>query len=356
MTLDNVHLAFESWIVRNPINYDHCFLCWAVLNDQNRTVEHVFPRWMQQDFRLLTQPLTLPNKTWMPYRQVRIPCCQECNNNHLSQLEDEIASSVRAGFDTFTRHVPKLRQFQWLQCLSYKMLYRDMYLLHDRRDPDGRTITSSLDLASLRLSHVFLRSIDKNVVFKDFFPASIYVVRVKTSTDSARNFDYVDSVPDQCLAIRMNDIGVVAILRDGNLHETCLRAQFPPGLLDREFNPVQFRNLFAKLLYQQMLFTDPLKYAVKPIGEDSVEIEAVLKEREGFGHSYVYGPADQEHHGQVLSQVIGATVDALRLPDGSIGSLFFDKDGQWKDRPFDDDGSTPDNIPSIQPTDTGDKQ
>ena len=96
------------------------------------------------------------------------------------------------------------------------------------------------------------------------FPASIYVVRVKTTTNRSLNFDYMDSIPDQCVGIRMNDIGILAILRDGSLHETCYREEMPQGMLDFEMSPLQFRNFFAKLLYQQMLFTDPLNYIVEP--------------------------------------------------------------------------------------------
>ena len=356
MTLDNIHLPFQTWIVHNPISYDHCFLCWAELTDVNRTIEHVFPKWMQHDFSLLTQPLTLPNKTWIPYRQVCVPCCQNCNNEHLSQLEDEISTGVRQGFDFFLKNVPKLRQFQWLQCLMYKVLYRDMGLKEDRSDPQSGTLTTALDLALLRLSHLFLRSMDKHVIFKNFFPASIYVVRVKTSPDTFKNFDYIDSIPDQCLAIRMNDIGIIAILRDGNLHEQCLSSPLPDGILDRTFNPIQFRNLFAKLLYQQMLFNDPFNYIVNPIDSDTVEIEGVLREQEAGRDAYVYGPANQENYGKVLAQVLGTTLDSLRLPNGSIGSLLFHKNGQWKERPFDDNGSAGNETESIQPKDSGDSQ
>ena len=341
MTVDNVELPFDAWSKANPIDYDHCFLCWTPLTDTNRTDEHVFPKWLQRDFKLFDQRLTLPNKTWMAYRSVRIPCCRECNNNTLSRLEDEIGSGVRAGFETF-RHTPKLKQFQWLQCLLYKMLYRDMSLLQDRANPASGTMTSATDLSSLRLSHVFLRSIDRDVSFKNFFPASLYLVRVKTSADVALNFDYVDSIPDQCLGIRMNDIGIIAALRDGALQEQIVQPL--RGLLDKEFNPVQFRNLFAKVLYQQTLFTDPLNYVVNPIGDESLEVEAVFKDSKEFGGSFVYRSGDPEGYGQVLSQVIGSTVDALRLADGSIGSLLFDKDGRWRDRSFDDDGSAPKTV------------
>jgi len=338
MTLDNVHLPYKSWLVTNPINYDHCFLCWTPLTNENKTDEHVFPKWMQEEFTLFSQPLTLPNKTWIPYRQTRVPCCKKCNNESLSQLEQKVANAVRLGFDSFVQGVPKKELFLWLQCLFYKMLYRDMSLLSDRANRKSRTISSSLDLASMRLSHAFLRSIDCNVEFTGFFPASIYVVRVKKGSDPALNFDYIDSIPDVCMGLRMNDIGIIGLLRDGGLHETVMKPQMPAGLLGREFNPDQFRNLFAKLLYHQKLFSDPLKYAVTAHGTDSLEISVEMKGENEFRGLYVYGPENREGYGKLLAQVLGTTVDALRLPDGSIGSLFFDSYGNWKDRPFEDDG------------------
>ena len=338
MTLDNVHLSYEAWLASNPINYEHCFLCWTPLTDDNKTDEHVFPKWMQEEFSLFSQPLTLPNKTWISYRQVRIPCCRRCNNEALSRLEQTVASAVRSGFDDFARNVSMKEQFLWLQCLFYKMLYRDMSLLSDRADRESQTITSPLDLASMRLSHAFLRGIDCRVEFKGCFPASVYVVRTKTSSDPALNFDYIDSIPDVCVAIRMHDIGLIGLLRDGGLHEMVMKPQMPDRLLDREFNPVQFRNLFAKLLYHQKLFTDPLKYRVAPHGTDSIEISIEMKDKDELEGDYVYGPEDPEGYGQLLAQVLGTTTDALRLPDGSIGSLFFDAHGNWKERDFDDDG------------------
>lgn len=339
MTLDNVHLPYESWLVTNPINYDHCFLCSTPLTEQNRTDEHVFPKWMQEEFSLFSQPLTLPNKTWIPYRQTRIPCCKKCNNEPLSQIESDLATAIRSGFDYFVREVPKKRQFLWLQCLFYKMLFRDMSLRSDRAKRESPTITSPLDLASMRLSHAFLRGIDCNVEFRGFFPASIYIVRTKMGSDQTLNFDYIDSIPDVCVAIRMNGIGIIGLLKDGGLHERLMMQQMPDGLLGREFNPVQFRNLFAKLLYHQKLFSDPLKYAVATNGPYSLEFTVKMKDKREFHSPYVYGPENPEGYGILLAQVLGTTVDALRLPDGSIGSLFFDSCGNWKDRPFEDDGT-----------------
>jgi hypothetical protein len=43
------------------LDHDHCFLCGVELIAGNRTEEHVFPRWMQREYDLWTQRLTLLN-------------------------------------------------------------------------------------------------------------------------------------------------------------------------------------------------------------------------------------------------------------------------------------------------------
>jgi hypothetical protein len=43
----------------------------------------------------MNQEIVLPNSTAIRYRQLRIPCCEGCNNRHLSKIERE----VRLAFD-----------------------------------------------------------------------------------------------------------------------------------------------------------------------------------------------------------------------------------------------------------------
>lgn len=347
MTFDNAHIPFEAWIILHPISHDNCFLCGEYLTANNKTIEHVFPKWLQRDFELQNQPLTLLNKTWVLYRQVQIPCCERCNGTFLSQLENDISTGARAGYDNFVKTVSKLRIFQWLQCLLYKILYKEVKLVNDRSNSNSQTIMLQLDLASLRLSHLFLRSIDKHVTFKNFFPASIYIVRTKTSPDRRLNFDYIDAIPEHCVGIRMNDIGIIGILRDGNLHEKLVKPQFLHRILDKTFNPIQFRNLFAKCLYPQTFFNDPFEYQISVTGEDTVEIHANLKQHERLRNSFVYASGNPDRYAEILASVVGAEPEKIKLPDGSVGSFFFDMDGNWKDRPFDDDGTILDENASI---------
>jgi hypothetical protein len=52
---------------------------------------------MQNDFELWDQPLSLLNRTDIPYRQLEIPCCKECNECWLSPVEDQESQAFRAG-------------------------------------------------------------------------------------------------------------------------------------------------------------------------------------------------------------------------------------------------------------------
>ncbi len=69
------------------LNDDCCFLCGALM-DGSKSAEHVFPKWLQNRYDLWNQKIELLNGSLMPYRQLTIPCCEKCNNEHLSSLEN----------------------------------------------------------------------------------------------------------------------------------------------------------------------------------------------------------------------------------------------------------------------------
>jgi hypothetical protein len=335
MILDNVHLPFDEWLIKHPVSHDNCFLCGVSLTAQNKTDEHILPQWIQRDCDLWNQPLTLPNGTTIPYAQLRIPCCSVCNNGPLSRMETEVAAAARGGFNCFVATLSPLRVFQWLQCVAYKLLFKELRLKEDRREKDSPSIMTPEDLSRLRLPHLFLRSIDKNVVFKDFFPASIYALQVKTSPDRAKNFDYVDAIPEQCIAVRIGEIGLIGVLNDGELLRIA-QPRFLAGIDDKVLNPAQFKNAFAKCLYTKRLFNDPFTYGVSFPGTCDAEIKQVL--RNSQPKAMVFSEWNPVDYAATLAAVLKCRPEGVMLPDGSVGSLFYDMEGNWKDRPFDDTG------------------
>jgi len=327
---------FEDWFSREANNENICFLCGNQLNNENKTKEHIFPKWVLREFDLWKAPLTLLNKSQFNYRAATIPCCDKCNNHSLSVLEQKIKSGVDGGFNHFVEHVSKESVYKWCQLIFYKILYKENFLKEDLKSRESKKIISEQQFDNLRLNHIFLRSIDKNVEFVNFFPGSLFICKVKTSEDNQKlNFDYIDTVPEQCLAIRMNDIGIIAILADSGL-QVELKADHYNKYLSHTLAPIQFRNLFAHCVYQQMLFRDPFEHKIEFNNVDSITIERRIKS-DFEGNVYEQGNTDD--HSKLLGSVFNCDPGQFVLGDGLIGSFFYDNNGNWKDRLFEDDGS-----------------
>lgn len=77
-------IPFESWFKRDYASQKICFLCGAELEDGKFTKEHIFPQWILKKFQLWDKSITLLNQVLYPYRTSIVPCCNKCNNDHLS--------------------------------------------------------------------------------------------------------------------------------------------------------------------------------------------------------------------------------------------------------------------------------
>ena len=154
-----------------------CFLCGRRLGSQICTEEHVFPRWLQERFGLWTRRLKLLNETWIPYRQLTIPCCVECNGTHLSALEAEVTRAVSVGPDAVARLAPHVLML-WLSKLMYGLLYKEGLLRRDRRNPCKGPIVGRGVLERFAMLHYFLQGARLRMRFDIRLPASIFVFSV----------------------------------------------------------------------------------------------------------------------------------------------------------------------------------
>jgi hypothetical protein len=75
-----------------------CFLCGEHLAKHNSD-EHIFSKWIQTKYDLWNKQMELLNGSLIPYRQMKIPCCKQCNNEHLSKVENEITALVNGGYE-----------------------------------------------------------------------------------------------------------------------------------------------------------------------------------------------------------------------------------------------------------------
>lgn len=326
--------TFESWFSRDYNSSQKCFLCGKILNRNNSTKEHIFPQWILKEFDLYNNVITLLNGTTFPYRMAVIPCCNNCNNMHLSQLEIYIKNETQKGYEHFFRNVSMIKLYQWCQLIFYKILYKETFLKDNIKDSTSSFIISEDQFKLLSLNHLFLRSIDKKIEFKDFFPGSIFICNLKCSHDKSKNFDYFDSISHQCFGIRINDIGIIAVLGDTNLQKNLFNESYN-DILNHILSPIQFKNLFAKCVFAQHNYNDPFHFEIGNITDESLTIS--IKFKEGISGN-VYEVGNQDDYLSILASVFRCSHESFLLPNGKVGSLFYDKEGNWKDREFDDDG------------------
>lgn len=227
------------------VSKNNCFLCGILLNDQTRTDEHVFPKWLLTEFDLWDSQLDLLNKTGISYGNLRIPSCIRCNGTYLSEIENTVATAYRGGFESFEKLDSNVL-FLWLAKICYGILVRESSLAVDRAEPVAGPIVRVEFLKLFRIHHYLLQRIIGKVTW-DQNPASILLLRTKESALPSTNFDFGDGPHGPFIALRMGPIGVIAILQDWGLHS---QFGWPPFNLERAkkivLAPIQFREVMAR--------------------------------------------------------------------------------------------------------------
>jgi hypothetical protein len=207
-------VSFEpDEFLRQSLDPRACFLCGEQVSGQaDETKEHVFPRWMQNDFKLWDQKLNLQNRSTIPYRKVTIACCEDCNGRVLGPLESEISTAFRAGPHAVRQLDPE-RLFLWLAKFYYGLLFRELDLHADRSQPHLGPISTPEVLKNFSVHHLLLRRLLGQIEWSTF-PASIFILDALTSDNPRLNFDYVDFLNQPFLTLRCGRTFVVAFLQD----------------------------------------------------------------------------------------------------------------------------------------------
>lgn len=303
---------------------DRCFLCGCHLERDNRTDEHVFPKWLQHRYGLWDETITLLNRTHIPYRQLTIPSCTTCNNGPLSSLEKEISAAVECGFERF-RALEPLRVFQWISKLFYGLLYKEAFLKLDRASRSPEKITSPDLLESLRMCHVFLQSVRLPVKFEGFVPWSMHLFQLKPPSDPRHLFDYRDALNSLTFGVQLGDIGVIMCLQDNGTHARVFCDYFAK-FENLKLHRLQFQEVMAKVFYKNGLLNRTPKY-VTFIGDEHQETLVLTTPLQGFSSHPLYDDWDPRIYAQILSQFWGFPMeDVFREPDQVLSLLTDEND------------------------------
>lgn len=252
---------------------DRCFLCGDHLTESNRTDEHVLPAWLLHRVGLWDQSVVLLNRTEIPYRQLTIPCCSECNNEHLGELENEIQAGFGEGYDAVCALHP-MRLFQWCAKIWYGLLFRELRLRADRQNATLGSIMTAEGLEEFQTHHIFLQSIRLPWSFHKFEPASVFVMKTHVYDDPAHNFDYIDNVLTvdgddliraPLLALRCEGVAVACVFEDLGLTKQCFDGQlkYAEG---QTLHPFQFIEVACLLVCQHSLRRFPTRFTTARVG------------------------------------------------------------------------------------------
>lgn len=235
---------------------ENCFLCGCKLSDNNRTDEHVYPKWLQKKFDLWNRELHLLNDSKIKYRNLKIPCCRSCNEKMSGLLEKPMERAVSSGYDSFILLDKKIL-FLWLNKLSYGILFKELSLDLKRKNSDERKIYTQEEIKARHMQYTFLQTILLDTKYIGN-PYSILIFKIDPC--GQEKYWAHDNPTLKTFFIRMNDIGIIANLMDNGLNENFfLGNDNMKRLTECTLHPIQFLELCSKFIYKCSLnFKEPL--------------------------------------------------------------------------------------------------
>jgi hypothetical protein len=229
------------------------------LLDGSYTLDHVVPRWIQRRYNLWDQKLGLLNQTELPYRQLTVPCCVDCNSYHLKPLEDSLHQTVDKGLSAVAALGKKLL-FLWLGKLLFGILYKELLLFLDRSDNQSGTIVTPQELRAYDMHRLLLQEVRGVVRFNESHPGSIFVFSMQPLTDRSQEWDLCDFPERLFIACRVGRVAILGVLGDGGAQQS-MEPIYEP-FMQMDLHPIQFRELCAHFAYRSTLATRHPAYAI----------------------------------------------------------------------------------------------
>lgn len=314
----------------------HCFLCGASLTDETRSVEHVFPDWLQRTLSLRNERLNLLNGTSIPYRQLVIPCCIECNNVPLADMENDVSKLLLGPFRQPNSH-EETRLFQWCSKILYGLMYREMSLRGDLKDPKASAIMPREFMEGRATFHHFMTSIRRPFEFIGFVPYSIFAIETLVLDNARSSFDFRDFVlfDDEgefrfvgVLAIRVQHFGIICIPNDWGQQKRHFQSLYD-RFHDTPLSPIQFLELAVSAAYKHSLlkFTPLYNSFAGDMTDSPVIVQPAI-----CPIGEIWAPWDNKRFAEIFAT-------AARSWDPNAPSFeFFFQDGKVRSYLYDENG------------------
>jgi len=296
--------------------------------------EHIFPKFLLNSHCLWEQKITLLNGMTLPYRKVVIPCCRRCNNEYIGRLDQVVSTAMKNGYRKF-KNINEVTLFQWLSRILYCMLYLELITPRDPRFK-RRKILKQAFFRTLETVFIFLNSIRVETTFLQPYPWSIFIFKTQRSRDIRRNFDFKDNPLSLTIALRANDIGVVAALQDNGAvkkyGDQALGIKFARKV---DLHPVQFGEITARIFCAASLINRVPKYINIASANGKMNIMALPLG--GFSSKPIFDEWKNEDFARFLAWSSHLPYESLYSPERGVRTCLHDDQGTPQYIPVDGD-------------------
>ncbi|MEZ4887639.1 MAG: hypothetical protein R3E32_23095 [Chitinophagales bacterium] len=174
LILNHYKIPYENTGLRNF--EQTCFICGLPMEDI--TEEDYIPKWLMREFDLFQNKITLPNKTKYPFKNCKIPCCQECNNETLSKIEVRTKEILQKDIRTINEDDEDIL-FKWFMKMFIGFWFQSTKIKADIRLRDSPALLPIESLEEASQISGLLKTIKYPVNFRNFKPFSIFKFKYK---------------------------------------------------------------------------------------------------------------------------------------------------------------------------------
>lgn len=288
---------------------DNCFICGVGIPDgsPDRTEEHVFPQWLLERASLRASFVRTLTRQRIPYRRVKVPCCEKCNREDFSAIERRVRNAFVGGISA-VRQLERRDLFLWLGKIYYGLIYADSLRALDPSRQLGDRLVPIDHLKEQRFHHFLLQAASGAVTWQpsEPGPASFLIYQCQTGPEPEMNFDYGDDLFLPLLSLRVGEVGIICVLQDQGEMETISEPRLDAART-LCLHPTQFREVFAMVRYLAREYWQNQKHTIV-WGPDQATATIVLAPRRS-GPSR--GQVDVTKYAPLLAETLSVPIEAV---------------------------------------------
>ncbi|MGV3503362.1 MAG: hypothetical protein ACO1O1_06615 [Adhaeribacter sp.] len=304
-----------------------CFLCGAATGPADALP--VFPAWLMQHYGFADKQLLLLDKSVISFRDLTIPACPVCRQQHLQPLEQSMQQAHRHGAAGF-RNLPQRDIFLWLAKMFYGILVRE--LLNEQNPlirPEHAVGENPKMFLKFQSLSRLLQALRVPLVFDDFTPFSLFILEQDDTPDEPA-FAYRDELNTMMFSLKMDQVTLVCHLLDNGVLSKALGPVWEV-VADKALHPVQVAEFSARAYYAAYLFNLIPEFFPRKAdpGDAFLTYDSLVDDIT----MPVFNPWDHQAYAKMLEEMWkkwGISREQILQHPGQPLSYIFDEEGRFR--------------------------